>query len=101
MLRLGSASERTGGWANTRFMSPGSVSLPASATAVGPLVPQNPFNLADLLQHLASRLLDRAFVFQIWIVDSFSPLLFYLALHFVKLAIHLVLSTWFHVTLLL
>ena len=65
-----------------------------------PLNPQNFFNLADLLLDLTGRLLDGAFVFQVWIIGDLSHLLFDLALHFVKIAFHLVLSTWFHVTLL-
>ena len=67
----------------------------------GPLSPQNSFNLADLLLDLAGRLLVGAFVFQIWIIGSFSHLLLDLALYLVKIAFHLVISTWFHVILLL
>jgi len=67
----------------------------------GLLNTQNFFNLADLLLDLAARLLDGAFVFQVWIIGNFSHLLLDLALHFVKIAFHLVLSAWFHVTLLL
>ena len=40
-----------------------------------PLHPQSFFNLADLLLDLAGRLLVGAFVFQIWIIGSFSHLL--------------------------
>lgn len=78
-----------------------SVSLPPSAMEAGPLIPQNFFNLADLLLDLAGRLLLGAFVFQIWLIGSFSHLLLDLALHFVKLAFRLVFGTWFHVILLL
>jgi hypothetical protein len=66
-----------------------------------PLHPQSFFNLADLLLDLAGRLLIAAFVFQVWIIGNFSHLLLDLALHLVKIPFHLVLSTWFHVALLL
>jgi hypothetical protein len=70
-----------------------SVSLPPSAMEAGPLAPQDLFNLADLLLDLAGRLLVGAFVFQIWIIGSFSQLLLDLAFHFVKLAFRLVFGT--------
>ena len=52
------------------------------AMEAGPLIPQNFFNLADLLLGLAGRLLVGSFVFQIWIIGSFSHLLLDLSLHF-------------------
>ena len=63
-----------------------SVSLAPSAMEDGPLNPQNFFNLADLLLDLAGHLLVGAFVFQVWIIGSFSHLLLDLSLHFVNLA---------------
>ena len=62
----------------------------------GLLNTQNFFNLADLLLDLAGRLLDGAFVFQVWIMGNLSRLFLDLALHFVKLAFRLVFGTWFH-----
>jgi hypothetical protein len=70
--------------------------LSAAATPwllAAPLIPQNLFNLPDLLLDLADRLLVGAFVFQIWILGSLSQLLLHLALHFVKLAFRLVFGT--------
>jgi hypothetical protein len=67
----------------------------------GPLIAQDFFNLTDFILDLAGRLLDGAFMFQIWIIDNLSGLFLDFSLHFVERALRLVFGTGFHAIFLL